>query len=69
MEQKLERGFYAGLVSWDKVHPNDASDLLKRFLRKLPAPLLTTEYLPAFAAVPSACGSPVHVEGRVVAVL
>ncbi|XP_050007286.1 rho GTPase-activating protein 40 [Alexandromys fortis] len=53
LEQKLERGFYAGLVSWDKVHPNDASDLLKRFLRKLPAPLLTTEYLPAFAAVPN----------------
>ncbi|MEJ1279015.1 Rho GTPase activating protein 40 [Cricetulus griseus] len=57
LEQKLERDFYAGLVSWDKVHPNDASDLLKRFLRKLPAPLLTAEYLPAFAAVPSACGS------------
>ncbi|XP_036039049.1 rho GTPase-activating protein 40 [Onychomys torridus] len=53
LEQKLERDFYAGLVSWDKVHPNDASDLLKRFLRKLPAPLLTAEYLPAFAAVPN----------------
>ncbi|XP_050999661.1 rho GTPase-activating protein 40 [Acomys russatus] len=51
LEQKLERDFYAGLVSWDKVHPNDASDLLKRFLRKLPAPLLTAEYLPAFATV------------------
>ncbi|KAL1786319.1 rho GTPase-activating protein 40 [Sigmodon hispidus] len=53
LEQKLERDFYAGLVSWDKVHPNDASDLLKRFLRKLPVPLLTAEYLPAFAVVPS----------------
>ncbi|XP_006971121.3 rho GTPase-activating protein 40 [Peromyscus maniculatus bairdii] len=53
LEQKLERDFYAGLVSWDKVHPNDASDLLKRFLRKLPAPLLTAEYLPAFTAVPN----------------
>lgn len=52
LEQKLERDFYAGLVSWDKVHPNDASDLLKRFLRKLPVPLLTAEYLPAFASVP-----------------
>ncbi|XP_076786268.1 rho GTPase-activating protein 40 isoform X2 [Arvicanthis niloticus] len=52
LEQKLERDFYAGLISWDKVHPNDASDLLKRFLRKLPAPLLTAEYLPAFASVP-----------------
>ncbi|XP_028642415.1 rho GTPase-activating protein 40 [Grammomys surdaster] len=53
LEQKLERDFYAGLISWDKVHPNDASDLLKRFLRKLPAPLLTAEYLPAFASVPN----------------
>ncbi|XP_008847799.1 rho GTPase-activating protein 40 [Nannospalax galili] len=53
LEQKLERDFYAGLIRWDEVHPNDASDLLKRFLRKLPAPLLTAEYLPAFAAVPS----------------
>uniref|UniRef100_A0A8C5L318 Rho GTPase activating protein 40 n=1 Tax=Jaculus jaculus TaxID=51337 RepID=A0A8C5L318_JACJA len=52
LEQKLERDFYAGLMSWDEVHPNDASDLLKRFLRKLPAPLLTAEYLPAFSAVP-----------------
>ncbi|GAB1287144.1 Rho GTPase-activating protein 40 [Apodemus speciosus] len=53
LEQKLERDFYAGLVRWDKVHPNDASDLLKRFLRRLPAPLLTAEYLPAFASVPN----------------
>ncbi|XP_052037513.1 rho GTPase-activating protein 40 [Apodemus sylvaticus] len=53
LEQKLEKDFYAGLVRWDKVHPNDASDLLKRFLRKLPAPLLTAEYLPAFASVPN----------------
>ncbi|XP_008054713.1 rho GTPase-activating protein 40 [Carlito syrichta] len=49
LEQKLERDFYAGLFSWDEVHHNDASDLLKRFIRKLPTPLLTAEYLPAFA--------------------
>ncbi|XP_008573668.1 PREDICTED: rho GTPase-activating protein 40 [Galeopterus variegatus] len=53
LEQKLERDFYAGLFSWDDVHHNDASDLLKRFIRKLPAPLLTAEYLPAFAVVPN----------------
>ncbi|XP_036178882.1 rho GTPase-activating protein 40 isoform X3 [Myotis myotis] len=53
LEQKLERDFYTGLFSWDKVHHNDASDLLKRFIRELPAPLLTTEYLPAFAVVPN----------------
>lgn len=38
--------------------------MLKRFLRKLPAPLLTAEYLPAFASVPSACGSGVRVQER-----
>uniref|UniRef100_A0A2K6JZE6 Rho GTPase activating protein 40 n=1 Tax=Rhinopithecus bieti TaxID=61621 RepID=A0A2K6JZE6_RHIBE len=53
LEQKLERDFYAGLFSWDEVHHNDASDLLKRFIRKLPMPLLTAEYLPAFAVVPN----------------
>ncbi|KAL4694707.1 hypothetical protein H8957_002221 [Semnopithecus entellus] len=53
LEQKLERDFYAGLFSWDDVHHNDASDLLKRFIRKLPTPLLTAEYLPAFAVVPN----------------
>ncbi|XP_010015640.1 PREDICTED: rho GTPase-activating protein 40 [Nestor notabilis] len=51
LEQKLERDFYTGLFHWDEVHQNDASGLLKRFIRELPAPLLTAEYLPAFAAV------------------
>ncbi|KAM5304870.1 rho GTPase-activating protein 40 isoform 3-T3 [Glossophaga mutica] len=53
LEQKLERDFYAGLFSWDEVRHNDASDLLKRFIRELPAPLLTAEYLPAFTVVPN----------------
>ncbi|KAM5220357.1 rho GTPase-activating protein 40 isoform 2-T2 [Hipposideros larvatus] len=53
LEQKLERDFYAGLFSWDEVRHNDASDLLKRFIRELPTPLLTAEYLPAFAVVPN----------------
>ncbi|XP_053430674.1 rho GTPase-activating protein 40 isoform X2 [Nycticebus coucang] len=53
LEQKLERDFYTGLFSWDEVHHNDASDLLKRFIRKLPTPLLTAEYLPAFTVVPN----------------
>ncbi|NWR23220.1 RHG40 protein, partial [Emberiza fucata] len=51
LEQKLERDFYSGLFRWDDVHQNDVSGLLKRFIRELPAPLLTAEYLPAFAAV------------------
>uniref|UniRef100_A0A8C0F0D4 Rho GTPase activating protein 40 n=1 Tax=Bubo bubo TaxID=30461 RepID=A0A8C0F0D4_BUBBB len=53
LEQKLERDFYTGLFRWDEVHQNDVSGLLKRFIRELPAPLLTAEYLPAFAAVQS----------------
>ncbi|KAF5917551.1 hypothetical protein HPG69_017443 [Diceros bicornis minor] len=53
LERKLERDFYTGLFSWDDVHHNDASDLLKRFIRELPAPLLTAEYLPAFTVVPN----------------
>uniref|UniRef100_A0A8D0ASR6 Rho GTPase activating protein 40 n=2 Tax=Salvator merianae TaxID=96440 RepID=A0A8D0ASR6_SALMN len=51
LEQKLESEFYSGFFQWDEVHQNDVSGLLKRFIRELPTPLLTAEYLPAFAAV------------------
>ncbi|XP_054837751.1 rho GTPase-activating protein 40 isoform X2 [Eublepharis macularius] len=51
LEQKLESSFYSGFFQWDEVHQNDVSGLLKRFIRELPTPLLTAEYLPAFAAV------------------
>uniref|UniRef100_A0A670KDI1 Rho GTPase activating protein 40 n=1 Tax=Podarcis muralis TaxID=64176 RepID=A0A670KDI1_PODMU len=51
LEQKLESEFYTGFFQWDEVHQNDVSGLLKRFIRELPTPLLTAEYLPAFAAV------------------
>ncbi|XP_069508470.1 rho GTPase-activating protein 40 isoform X3 [Ambystoma mexicanum] len=51
LQQKLESHFYAGLFSWEDVHQNDVVGLLKKFIRELPAPLLTTEYLSAFAAV------------------
>ncbi|XP_053309798.1 rho GTPase-activating protein 40 [Spea bombifrons] len=51
LQQRLERDFYGGLICWDDVNPHDASGLLKLFLRELPAPLLTAEYLPAFSAV------------------
>uniref|UniRef100_A0A8C5QYR6 Rho GTPase activating protein 40 n=1 Tax=Leptobrachium leishanense TaxID=445787 RepID=A0A8C5QYR6_9ANUR len=47
----LESRFYDGLFSWEDVNPHDASGLLKLFLRELPVPLLTAEYLPAFTAV------------------
>ncbi|XP_048676316.1 rho GTPase-activating protein 40 isoform X4 [Caretta caretta] len=49
--EKLESDFYSGLFRWDEVRQNDVSGLLKRFIRELPTPLLTAEYLPAFAAV------------------
>ncbi|XP_027675355.2 rho GTPase-activating protein 40 isoform X4 [Chelonia mydas] len=49
--EKLESDFYTGLFRWDEVRQNDVSGLLKRFIRELPTPLLTAEYLPAFAAV------------------
>ncbi|XP_068119653.1 rho GTPase-activating protein 40 isoform X2 [Hyperolius riggenbachi] len=51
IQQRLERNFYTGLFSWDDVNPHDIAGLLKLFLRELPAPILTAEYLPAFSAV------------------
>lgn len=51
LQQNLEANFYAGHVSWDEVSPNDAAALLKKFIRELPAPLLTAEYLNTFSAV------------------
>lgn len=51
LQQNLEANFYSGNVSWDEVSPNDAAALLKKFIRELPAPLLTAEYLNTFSAV------------------
>lgn len=51
LQQNLETNFYSGQVSWDEVSPNDAAALLKKFIRELPAPLLTPEYLNTFSAV------------------
>ncbi|XP_078508270.1 rho GTPase-activating protein 40 isoform X3 [Lissotriton helveticus] len=55
LQQKLESDFYIDLYgshfSWDDVHQNDASGLLKKFIREFPTPLLTAEYISAFAAV------------------
>ncbi|TKS70648.1 Rho GTPase-activating protein 40 [Collichthys lucidus] len=50
LQQNLEANFYSGQVSWDEVSPNDAAALLKKFIRELPAPLLTAEYLNTFSA-------------------
>ncbi|XP_051569027.1 rho GTPase-activating protein 40-like isoform X2 [Myxocyprinus asiaticus] len=51
LQQKLEKSFYGGSFSWDDVSPNDAAALLKKFIRELPAPLLTVEHLNTFSAV------------------
>lgn len=51
LQQNLETNFYSGAVCWDEVSPNDAAALLKKFIRELPAPLLTAEYLNTFSAV------------------
>ncbi|KAM7402390.1 hypothetical protein PAMP_017634 [Pampus punctatissimus] len=50
LQQNLETNFYSGQVSWEEVSPNDAAALLKKFIRELPAPLLTAEYLNTFSA-------------------
>lgn len=51
LQQNLESNFYSGQVNWEDVSPNDAAALLKKFIRELPAPLLTAEYLNTFSAV------------------
>uniref|UniRef100_A0A8C6T4B8 Rho GTPase activating protein 40 n=1 Tax=Neogobius melanostomus TaxID=47308 RepID=A0A8C6T4B8_9GOBI len=51
LQQSLDGTFYSGQFSWDDVSPNDAAALLKKFIRELPAPILTPEYLNTFSAV------------------
>ncbi|XP_013999818.1 rho GTPase-activating protein 18 isoform X2 [Salmo salar] len=48
---ELEGKFYEGLFSWESLKQHDAASLLKLFIRELPHPLLTVEYLSAFMAV------------------
>ncbi|XP_077366988.1 rho GTPase-activating protein 18 isoform X2 [Festucalex cinctus] len=49
--QELESRFYEGTFPWQQLKPHDAASLLKLFIRELPHPLLTVEYLNAFVAV------------------
>ncbi|XP_067856511.1 rho GTPase-activating protein 18-like isoform X2 [Heptranchias perlo] len=51
LQQELDANFYQKTFDWKKVHQNDAAGLLKMFIRELPYPLLTTEYVTAFAGV------------------
>ncbi|CAB1314544.1 unnamed protein product [Coregonus sp. 'balchen'] len=50
LQQDLEQNFYSGGFSWEEVSPNDAAALVKKFIRELPSPLLTTEHLNTFSA-------------------
>ncbi|XP_023614919.1 rho GTPase-activating protein 18 isoform X2 [Myotis lucifugus] len=49
--QELEATFYEGTFNWESVKQHDAASLLKLFIRELPQPLLSGEYLKAFQAV------------------
>ncbi|KAJ8385911.1 hypothetical protein AAFF_G00178730 [Aldrovandia affinis] len=49
--QELEGRFYEGTFPWESLKQHDAASLLKLFIRELPHPLLTVEYLSAFIAV------------------
>ncbi|XP_027702918.1 rho GTPase-activating protein 28-like isoform X2 [Vombatus ursinus] len=51
LRQELESKFYEDTFDWDQVRNNDAAGLLKMFIRDLPSPLFTVEYLPAFIAL------------------
>ncbi|KAM4771732.1 rho GTPase-activating protein 18 [Rhinophrynus dorsalis] len=51
LSQELEAKFYEGTFNWDTVKQHDAASLLKFFIRELPLPLLTVEYLNAFHSV------------------
>ncbi|KAG7240314.1 hypothetical protein INR49_027125 [Caranx melampygus] len=48
---ELESSFYDGMFPWQQLKQHDAASLLKLFIRELPHPLLTVEYLSAFIAV------------------
>ncbi|XP_063758654.1 rho GTPase-activating protein 18 isoform X2 [Eleginops maclovinus] len=49
--QEFESSFYDGTFPWQQLKQHDAASLLKLFIRELPHPLLTVEYLHAFFAV------------------
>ncbi|XP_056422501.1 rho GTPase-activating protein 18 isoform X2 [Hyla sarda] len=48
---ELEGKFYEGTFNWDNVKQHDAASILKFFIRELPLPLLTVEYMKAFHSV------------------
>lgn len=53
LRSEIDAKFNSDKFHWDDLMPNDAAGLMKQFIRELPAPLLTVEYLDAFAQVES----------------
>ena len=53
LRDEIERDFYDGKFSFNDLRVNDAVGLLKQFLREMPTPILTFEYVNAFALVES----------------
>lgn len=53
--QELESTFHDGEFPWHHLKQHDAATLLKLFIRELPYPLLTVEYLNTFIAVNRTC--------------
>ncbi|XP_078069843.1 rho GTPase-activating protein 18 [Mustelus asterias] len=51
LREELETTFYEGTFNWENVRQHDAASILKFFVRELPHPLVTLEYLDAFLAV------------------
>ncbi|XP_072355319.1 rho GTPase-activating protein 18 isoform X2 [Scyliorhinus torazame] len=51
LREELEARFYEGTFNWENVRQHDAASILKLFVRELPRPLVTLEYLDAFLAV------------------
>ncbi|XP_048464512.1 rho GTPase-activating protein 18-like [Rhincodon typus] len=51
LQKDLDANFYQKCFVWKNIHQNDLAGLLKMFIRELPYPLLTAEYVTAFATV------------------
>ncbi len=50
-KQEIDSKFNQGEFSFKDMKASDACSLLKMFIRQLPVPLLTKEYLSAFASI------------------
>ncbi len=51
VKHEIDSKFNQGEFSFKDMKASDACSLLKMFIRQLPVPLLTKEYLPAFASI------------------